>query len=242
MLRLLTIVFFTLLSSLAQADDLEDADKAWAPGKPWPAHWGLVTHPYKEGWNVVLITFINKIYDKDEAAGTKLKHIPYAMKKDAAVEVCMFKGGILRLSKLCRDAVIDPELAGSLKEGDIVAMFYPNHGTRGISRGPGSDARTTMRIFQKLGVGDDPDCWESLLFIHAPTAKGCFDRIDRSLVERLLTRDFGPRLGAGSDSGLAVTQNLYNAVDALNAGATPDVAVVTGKSEVSEPADEVEKQ
>jgi len=67
------------VSTFAHADEFEDADKAWSPGKPWPAHWGMAKYPYTEAWNVVFLGFIHKVYGKDEAADTGLKHMPSAM-------------------------------------------------------------------------------------------------------------------------------------------------------------------
>lgn len=198
MLRLLAVVFFTLLAVVAHADDLEDADKAWSLGKPWPAHWGLITYPYPEAWNTVMVAFVNKVYGANEAVDTWVKDIPYAHQQDAAVEICAFKRGLFKLATHCKAAVVDPEIRGTLQKNDLVALFYPNHGTKRFSRGPGSDARTTLRVFQKLSTGDDPTCWESVLMISGPIAPVCRDRIDRNQVSRLLTRDFGPRAGGDS--------------------------------------------
>lgn len=210
MFRLLTVVFFALLASVAHADDLEDADKEWSPGKPWPAHWGLITYPYQEAWNTVLVAFVNKVYGADEAADTWVKDIPYARQRDAAVEICVFKRGLFKLATHCKVAVVDPEIRGTLQKNDLVALFYPNHGTKRFSRGPGSDARTTMRVFQKLSTGDDPACWESVLMISGPTAAVCRDRIDRNQVSRLLTRDFGPRAGGDHINSVATpTETAY---------------------------------
>jgi hypothetical protein len=42
MLRLLVCLVFSLATTFAQANDFQDADKAWVTGQPWPLHWGLV--------------------------------------------------------------------------------------------------------------------------------------------------------------------------------------------------------
>jgi hypothetical protein len=219
MLRLLTVMLFSLFTAFAHADDLEDADKAWSPGKPWPAHWGLITYPYADGWNTVMVMFVNKVYSANEAADTRLKNIPHALKQDAAVEICPFKRGLLKLATHCQAAIVDPEIIGTLKKNDLVALFYPNHGTRRFSKGPGSDARTTMRVFQKLSDGDDPACWESLIIMSAPIAAVCRDRINRDQVSRILTRDFGPR--GGVDLVNPVATSAETSVKATVAPATP---------------------
>lgn len=202
MFRVLTILFFAMFASLAHADALEDADKAWKPGQPWPAHWGLITYPYTDGWNTVMVMFVNKVYAPNEAADTKLKDIAYARQADAAVEICPFKRGLFKLATHCQMAVVDPEIRGTLKKDDLVAVFYPNHGTKRFSSGPGSDARTTMRAFQKLSSGDDPACWESMVIMSAPIAPVCRERINREQVARILTRDFGPREGGSPASAV----------------------------------------
>jgi hypothetical protein len=204
MMRLIALLVFSLFSVFAHADDFEDADKAWKQGQPWPAHWGLITYPYPEAWNTVMVAFVNKVYPADEAADTWLKDIPYARKPDATVEICAFKRGLFKLATHCLAALVDPEIIGTLKKDDIVALFYPIHGTKRFSRGPGSDARTTVRVFQRLSSGDDPKCWEGMVIMHAPTAQVCRDRINRDQVNRLLTRDFGPREGVKPDASANV--------------------------------------
>lgn len=196
MFRFAAVLFFILFASFAHADAIEDADQAWSAGKPWPAHWGLVKYPYTEGWNVVLLAFVNKIYDQDEAADTWLKHMPSAMPKGASIEMCMMKRGLLEVAGFCKPAVVDPAIIGTLKVNDVVALLYSNHGTKRFSSGPGSDPRTTLRAFQKISAADDSSCWrrEALLF-KRPIADDCFKMVDKDLVERLLTRDFGPRAG-----------------------------------------------
>lgn len=197
MFRALIITFLILMATGARANDLEDADKAWSVGKPWPSHWGLVQYPYKEGWNVVLLGYVNKVYSKEEAADTWLKNITYAKQDGASVEVCMMKRGLLQLAGWCKPAVVDPEIKGTLHEGDVIAYFYPNHGTKRFSDGPGTDARTTLRVFQKISDASDDSCWvrEAMVF-RRPLADACFKKIDVSLTEKLLTRDFGPRAGS----------------------------------------------
>lgn len=196
MYRVIAGVLLALVTAFTHAGEFEDADKAWTTGKPWPAHWGLVQYPYTEAWNVVLMGYVNKVYDKDEAADTWLKSIPSTMQKGASVEVCMMKRGLLELASFCKPAVVDAEIVGTLKQDDVVAFFYPNHGTKRFSSGPGSDPRTTLRVFQKIASGDDKSCWirEKLVF-KRPLADSCFAKIDRSLITHILTRDFGPREG-----------------------------------------------
>lgn len=196
MFRLTAVLLLSMASVLAHADEFEDADKAWADGKPWPTHWGRISYPYTEAWNVVILGFVNKIYGEGEAADTWLKHIPYARNKDASVEVCTMKAGLIKRAAFCKVGLVDPEIVGTLKEDDVVAFFYPNHGTKRFSSGPGSEARTTIRVFQKITSGDDNNCWErkGLVYIF-PIAQACLQKVDVALVDRLLTRDFGPRSG-----------------------------------------------
>lgn len=201
MIRLITVLFFAMFASMANANDFEDADKGWSQGKPWPAHWGVVQYPYKDGWNVVMLAFVNKIYPRDAATSTWLKNIPYAMDEGATVEICMGKRGVFELSSLCQPALVDPEVKGKLKEGDVIAFFYPNHGTGRFSKGPGSDARQTLRVFQKISDANDSSCWErDMLVIKIPKADTCFKRVDAAGVERILSRDFGPRSGGVNET------------------------------------------
>lgn len=206
MLRFLTLMLFSLAFPLASANDFEDADKAWAPGKPWPSHWGLVQYPYKDGWNVVMVGFVNKVYGEGEAASTWLKDIPSAMSKGASVEVCMAKRGLLEIASLCKPAVVDPELVGALQENDVIAFLYPSHGTKLFSRGPGSDPRTTLRVFQKISAASDKTCWvREMMVFTIPRADVCFKKVDPDLVGRILTRDFGPREGVAPIGSLTTS-------------------------------------
>lgn len=210
MLNIFVAIFLSLFAANSYANDYEIADKAWAPGKPWPTHWGLIKYPYAENWNVVLMAYVNKIYRKDEVADTWLKDIPYAQQEDASVEVCMGKRGMLELATLCQPGIVDPTIRGSLKEGDIVGFFYPNHGTKRFSKGPGSDARTTIRVFQRIASANDNNCWVRMMLVFKTViADECFAKIDRSLVDTILTRDFGPREGSQNSTPNIVTTSAY---------------------------------
>lgn len=238
MFRLAAVLLLTLLANLAHADELEDADHAWTAGKPWPAHWGHIYQPYKEAWNTIFMGFVHKIYDKDEAAGTWLKHIPYAMQKGASVEVCMMKHGLLETAGLCKPAVVDPSIIGTLQEDDVVVFFYPNHGTKLFSAGPGSDARTTMRVFQKIAPAGEKTCWiRELLLYQRPNTPECWQRVDMANVENLLTRDFGPRDGAS----VASNSSAYNASSALTAEAdAKSVSTMNNPAEIMPGVDKKE--
>lgn len=201
MIRLITVLFFAMFASMAQANELQDADKAWAPGKPWPAHWGLITYPYKEGWNTVLMGYVRKVYDQGEAGDTLLKDIPYAHQKNASVEICMMKRGLLKLATICNAALVESDLVGTLKEDDIVAFFYPNHSTGAFSKGPGAKPLEAIRVFQKITSAGDESCWERrVMLFYGPVAQACFNKIDTARVESMLTRDFGPRSGLADAS------------------------------------------
>jgi hypothetical protein len=204
MSRKLIAIFFLLFSGVVQANDLEDADKAWKDGQPWPSHWGMITYPYKEGWNVVFMGYVHKIYGEGEASNTWLKDIPAAMPKGAAVEICVMKRGLLKLATICKDALVDKELVGTLKEDDVVAAFYGNHKTTIFSDGPGADPRAAMRVFQKITDAGDDSCWERrVMLFYGPISKACFNKIDTERVGQILSRDFGPKEGSGAYKALS---------------------------------------
>lgn len=211
MFKLIAILALSMCTAFAQANekDFDNADKAWSQGKPWPSHWGQIQYPYVESWNMVLLAYIRKVYDKDEASDTWLKDIPYAHQKGASVEICMMKRGLLKLATICKAALVDPTLIGTLHEEDVVALFHPRHKTKIFADGPGSDAKAAIRVFQKITSAGDDSCWErrELLFF-GPVAKACFDKIDRQLIDNLLTRDFGSKTGGvnvGIDSAATVS-------------------------------------
>lgn len=197
MLRFLTVLLFSLICNFAHAD-ANDENTKWERGMPWPASWGEITLG-KALWNTVYPGFINKIYSPGEATHTALKEIPYAMQEGASVEVCDGKKGIFKFSSFCYDAIVDPEILGTLKKGDIVQYFNPRHGVRFYSEGPGMSPETTFRVFHKIGDEAEDQCWTGNFYLNRPRTDACHvQRADKAKIERILTRDFGPREGGGT--------------------------------------------
>lgn len=197
MLRYVMVLLISLASCLTQANELDDADKAWTTGKPWPSHWGTIQDQsrWTTSWNVVNTGFVHKVYGEGEAAGTWLKEIPAAMQAGATVEVCLAKKGVFSWATKCHPALVEPPLIGSLKEEDLVVWLAPRHALSNLSSGPGAKPENAMRVIQKLAEGDESACWRSLLILKMPIADTCLARIDKDLVEQILTRDLGPREG-----------------------------------------------
>jgi hypothetical protein len=170
------------------------------------------------------------VYDKGGAANTWLKDIPFAMQKGAAVEVCVMKRGLLRLATICKDALVYPDMVGTLREDDVVAIFYPNHKTTIFADGPGANPRAAVRVFQKITDAGDESCWErrELLF-YGPIAKACFSKIDTTRIENILVHDFGPRTGLAhvddEESVAGPVENVWAMESKRSPGAaTPEVS------------------
>lgn len=197
MLRYFVMLFLALIVGLAHANEKDDADDAWAIGKPWPAHWGNLQDSAFTNWNVVNTGYVNKVYGEGEAAGTWLKDIPSAMQAGAAVELCLAKKGVFSWPTKCQAALVDPALVGKLKKDDAVAWFGPHHSLTAFSSGPGAHPEQAIRVFQKYADAEEKECWKlNMLVLKAPNVESCLARIDKNLIEQLLTRDFGPRDGA----------------------------------------------
>lgn len=196
MLRFLAVLLFPLICSFAHAAANEENAK-WVRGMPWPANWGELI--VSAQWNSVRPAFVNKVHAQGEAANTALKEIPYAMQEGASVEICIGKKGPFKLASACLVAVVDPEIRGSLKKGDVVHYFAPKHGESILSDGPGKAPETTFRVFHKSGDAAEDQCWTGNIFFDMPNTDACYkQRADKTKIERILTRDFGPREGVAT--------------------------------------------
>lgn len=197
---ILALVMFS--SGLAQASPAEEIDKLWVSGQPWPATWGRLTNPIEFEWNRVFVAFVNNVYDKDFALSTFFKDIPYALEKDATVEICMLKKGVFSWPTLCRPAIVEPTIKGTIKDGDVVAVLHAYGGnSKWFNNGPGTDPRKALRVIQVLAPKEDDSCWHGII-IKEPNDKSCLARFNGDFAEEILVRDFGPRMGSSLEPTL----------------------------------------
>lgn len=196
--KALAMLTFLFISTITHASPASEIDKAWVSGQPWPQTWGLLSDPQEFEWNRVIIAFVNEVFDKDEVRSTAFKDIPYALEKDSTVEICMAKKGVFNWATLCRPAIVDPDIRGSIVNGDVVAVLHAFGGTsKWFNDGPGTDQRKALRIAQRLAPKEDASCWEGVI-VKRPIAQVCLDRFDGAKIEQMLTRDFGPRAGSST--------------------------------------------